>query len=62
MCSASVKNQMTQVSKRSTAEVILLAIVTRDATVSPETAEFYYYTNLVISRDVTSSSQTDSLA
>lgn len=46
MCSASGK-EMTQVSKRSTAEVILLAVVTRDSTVSPGTAEFYSYTDLI---------------
>lgn len=64
MCTASGKKQMTQVSKRPTAEVILLAVVKRDSTVSPGTAEFYDYTALVklISRDVTSGSQTDSLA
>lgn len=33
--------------QRSTAEVILLAVVTRDSTVSPGTAEFYSYTDLI---------------
>lgn len=58
MCSASGKKHMTQVSKRSTAEVILLAVVTRDSAVTPATAEFYHYTDLIklISRDVTSCS------
>lgn len=40
MCSASGKKHMTQVSTRSTAEVILLAVVTRDSTVFRVTAEF----------------------
>lgn len=40
MCSASEKQQMTQVSKRSPAEVILLAVVTKDSMVSPELQNF----------------------
>lgn len=40
MCSASGKKHMTQVSTRSTAEVILSAVVTRDSTVFRVTAEF----------------------